>query len=86
MACKKANAAARAEALETGMPEEEAAANVFVPHWHPNQLRHSHATEVRRRFGLEAAQVALGHAQANITEVYAERDLRLAVKVAAEIG
>jgi integrase len=57
-----------------------------VPHWHPHRLRHSHATEVRKRFGLEAAQVALGHAQANVTEVYAERDLALAVKVAAEIG
>jgi integrase len=54
--------------------------------WHPNMLRHSHATEVRRRFGLEAAQVALGHAQANITQVYAERDAALAIKVAAEIG
>jgi integrase len=54
--------------------------------WHPHQLRHSHATEVRRQFGLEAAQVALGHAQANVTEVYAERDLALAVKVAAQIG
>jgi integrase len=54
--------------------------------WHPHQLRHSHATEVRKRFGLEAAQVALGHAQANVTEVYAERDLNLAVRVAAELG
>lgn len=54
--------------------------------WHVNQLRHSHGTEVRRRFGLEAAQVSLGHAQANVTQVYAERDLGLAVKVAAELG
>jgi integrase len=54
--------------------------------WHPHQLRHTHATEVRRRYGLEAAQVALGHAQANVTEIYAERNLGLAVKVAAEIG
>jgi integrase len=54
--------------------------------WHPHQLRHQHATEVRRRFGLEAAQVALGHSQAQITEVYAERDLTLAVRVAREIG
>ena len=59
---------------------------VVVPVWHPHQLRHSHATEVRRRFGLEAAQVSLGHAQANVTEVYAERDLTLAVKVAQQIG
>jgi integrase len=54
--------------------------------WAPNQLRHTHATEVRRRFGLEAAQVALGHSQAAVTQIYAERDLGLAVKVAAEIG
>lgn len=54
-----------------------------VPHWHPNQLRHLHATEVRRRFGLEAAQAALGHARADVTQVYAERDLALAAK---EIG
>ena len=57
-----------------------------IPHWHPHQLRHTHATEVRRRFGLEAAQVALGHAQAQVTEVYAERDLTLAAKVARQIG
>src|SRR5262249_21646536 len=54
--------------------------------WHVNQLRHSHGTEVRRRYGLEAAQVALGHSQANITEIYAERDLELAARVASEIG
>ncbi len=54
--------------------------------WHPNQLRHTHGTEVRRRYGLEAAQVVLGHAQANVTQVYAERDMSLAAKVAAEIG
>ena len=30
--------------------------------WHPSQLRHSAATEIRKQFGLEAAQVALGQA------------------------
>jgi integrase len=57
-----------------------------LPHWHPHQLRHNYATEVRRHFGLEAAQVALGHSQANVTQIYAERDLTLAVRVAAEMG
>jgi integrase len=57
-----------------------------VPQWHPGQLRHNHATAVRKAYGLEAAQVALGHAQASITQVYAERDLTLALKVAAEVG
>jgi integrase len=57
-----------------------------IPHWHPNQLRHTHATEVRRRYGLEAAQATLGHSRADVTQVYAERDLALAAKVASEIG
>lgn len=49
-----------------------------VEKWSPNRLRHSAATEIRHRFGLEAAQVALGHATADITQVYAERDAELA--------
>lgn len=57
-----------------------------VPRWHPNQLRHARATEIREEFGLEAAQVSLGHARANVTEVYAERNLGLAMRVAAETG
>jgi integrase len=54
--------------------------------WSPNQLRHSAATEIRRRFGLEAAQVVLGHAAADVTQIYAERDLTLAARVAREVG
>jgi integrase len=54
--------------------------------WTPNQLRHSAGTELRRRFGLEAAQVVLGHQSADITEIYAERDRELAVKVMKELG
>jgi integrase len=66
----------------------EAAVEVelHIPHWHPNQLRHAHATAVRKRFGLEAAQVALGHERADVTQVYAEKNLALAAQVAAEIG
>jgi Phage integrase family len=57
-----------------------------VPVWHANQLRHTHATAVRKRFELEAAQAVLGHAKADVTQVYSERDLDLAVKMAREIG
>jgi integrase len=57
-----------------------------VPHWHAHQLRHLFATEVRRRFGLEPAQVLLGHANARVTEVYAERDRRTAADIASRIG
>jgi integrase len=55
-------------------------------HWHPNQLRHSFATWVRKEHGLEAAQVLLGHSRADVTQVYAERDEKLAATVAAKIG
>ncbi|MDC0934987.1 site-specific integrase, partial [Pirellulales bacterium] len=54
--------------------------------WSPNQLRHAAATEIRARFGLEAAQVVLGHSTANVTQVYAERDLNLASEVANSVG
>ena len=54
--------------------------------WHPNQLRHSFATKVRKQHGLEAAQVLLGHSRADVTQVYAERDEGLAVAVASKIG
>ncbi|QJX01258.1 tyrosine-type recombinase/integrase [Frigoriglobus tundricola] len=57
-----------------------------VERWHPNRLRHTFATELRRLHGIEAAQVALGHARADVTQVYAEKNLALAAKVAAEIG
>lgn len=57
-----------------------------INRWKPNQLRHSRATEVRQAFGLEAAQVSLGHSKADVTQVYTERDLKLAKKVARELG
>jgi integrase len=81
------DAADRAEvnrlARETGqVPVEERA----VPRWHPNQLRQSFATTARREHGLEAAQVLLGHARADVTQVYAERDRESAAAVILKIG
>ena len=60
--------------------------NPLIPSWHPNQLRHSFATTVRKRFGVEAAQVGLGHARTDVVEVYAEKNYHLAVNVAKLIG
>ena len=57
-----------------------------IEKWAPNRLRHTSATEIRKRFGLEAAQVICGHESADITQVYAERNLELAKKVARELG
>jgi integrase len=57
-----------------------------VPAWSPLQLRHTAASAIRARYGLEAAQTVLGHKKADVTEVYAERDLARARAVMAEIG
>jgi integrase len=57
-----------------------------IPHWHPHQLRHNRGTEVRRKYGIEAAQVALGHVRADVIEIYAERNFDLARRVAMEMG
>jgi integrase len=54
--------------------------------WHPNRLRHSAATEIRRRFGLEAAKAVLGHTNVETSQIYAERDLTAATAVMEQIG
>ncbi len=54
--------------------------------WSPLQLRHTAATTIRSRFGLEASQVVLGHARADVTQRNAERDLVRAHNVMAEMN
>jgi len=54
--------------------------------WHPNQLRHTKATEIRREAGLDAARVVLGHRSPQVTEVYAEIDVNKAAEVMARLG
>jgi integrase len=39
--------------------------------WHPNQLRHTKATELRKEFGIDTARAVLGHRSSAITETYA---------------
>ena len=55
--------------------------------FHVHQLRHNAATRLRQAFGLEAAQLALGHASALITDaVYAERDLTRVMEIMRRNG
>jgi integrase len=54
--------------------------------WHPHQLRHTAATELRRTHGLEAAQVILGHKTLTVTQIYAEKNVEAAMKIMAAIG
>jgi integrase len=62
------------------------AAKAGVAHWAPNQLRHSHATAVRKEFGVEGAQVMLGHAHISTTEIYAETNMERGKEVARKLG
>ncbi|MCX7424388.1 MAG: site-specific integrase [Planctomycetia bacterium] len=81
-----ARAVVKANKTRTDEASDMGIAPILLPHWHANQLRHTRATEVRREFGLEAAQVVLGHARADVTQTYAERDARLAVEVSKKTG
>ncbi|RMH27337.1 MAG: hypothetical protein D6693_05505 [Planctomycetota bacterium] len=70
-------------------PEQKAELKAWrkTHRFHPYQLRHTAATQIRREFGLEAAQLALGHASATITDaVYAERDAGKVIEVMRRVG
>jgi integrase len=57
-----------------------------VPPWSPGQLRHLVATTIRKKYGVEGAQLLLGHRRADVTQVYAERDEARARAIVAEVG
>lgn len=57
-----------------------------VPHWHPNQLRHTAATTLRREAGLDVARTLLGHESKDATLIYAEADLARARAVVEKFG
>jgi integrase len=54
--------------------------------WHPNRLRHTAATRIRRELGIEAAQAVLGHRLIETTQVYAEVSTGRAIDAMAELG
>ncbi len=57
-----------------------------IKQWHPNQLRHLAATNIRREFGIEIARAVLGHSTVSMTEVYAEMDATKARDAMAKSG
>jgi integrase len=54
--------------------------------WHPHQLRHNAATNLRKEYGIELARIILGHSSMVVTEIYAELDRRQAMAVIGQIG
>lgn len=54
--------------------------------WHPHQLRHNAATKLRKDFGIDVAQVVLGHKTLAVTQVYAEKNVESAQRVMLAAG
>ncbi len=60
--------------------------------WSANQVRHTFGTEVRRRFGLEAARAVLGHTRGGcVTDIYSydaieDEMVRIAAPVVEALG
>lgn len=59
---------------------------LLIPRWALNRLRHSAATEIRARYGLEAAATVLVHGKADVTQMYAECDLAKAAATMRDVG
>ena len=65
---------------------ERAYGKAGVPACTPHRLRHNAATRIRKDFGLEAATLLLGHARADVTQLYAEADEAKAIDVVERCG
>jgi integrase len=78
--CRAADEAAHRERPEVSADER------IIPDWHPHQLRHNAATNLRKEYGVELARIILGHATAFTTEIYAEADRQQAMEVIAKVG
>ena len=83
---KTHQARGRYDVRSYGRAIKRACERAEVPFFTPNRLRHAAATAIRREYGIEAAQVCLGHSDAVVTQVYAERDFEAARRVMREIG
>lgn len=57
-----------------------------IARWTPHWLRHNAASRLREEYGLDVAQVMLGHSTADMTALYAHLNLTKAVKAAKEAG
>src|SRR5262249_27127268 len=65
---------------------DQACDRAKIPRWSPNQLRHSHAMAVRKRFAAEAAQVIMRHINVRTNKIYAEVNAERGREVARAVG
>ena len=82
----KRTAGAKYETAALGRAVRRACEAAGIAPWHPHQIRHLAATEIRKRFGVEGAGAVLGHSSLEVVEVYAERNELAAIRIAQEVG
>jgi hypothetical protein len=51
-----------------------------------HHLQYNRGTKVPKKYGIEAAEVTFGHAKVDATEVYAEKNLEQAIRIARQTG
>lgn len=80
------------QAIASGIRKAQKAGE-HVGGWSPNQLRHTCATRIRKRYGREAARIVLGHSgnTGAVTDTYTSEaikreELRILFPIMQEIG
>jgi integrase len=78
--------------MEARMSDDQRAAAAEAEAWrkehrfHPHQVRHAAATQIRAEHGMEVAQVLLRHKTLSATQIYAEKNVEAARKLAGKVG
>jgi integrase len=88
-ACDKANPHPLADVPDAELTDAQRArlaAHREATRFHPNQVRHTVATMIRREFDVDAARGVLGHASVDVTTIYAERDAGRIAEVMERLG
>lgn len=58
----------------------------YIKPWTPHRLRHTAATRIRNKLGIEAACAILGHADITATQIYARMRKETATEAARQMG
>lgn len=69
-----------------GKAVKAACEKLGIPVWTPHWLRHNAASKLREEYGLDVAQAMLGHASADMTQLYAHLNITKAAEVARQVG
>jgi integrase len=69
-----------------GKAIKDACLKLKIPVWTPHWLRHNAATRLRADYGLDVAQAMLGNSSADVTQLYAELDMKKASEAARHAG